>query len=173
MDSARRGPFFAADGENECYGGMDSPVSMKAGLTGNSAALSQNLSLDHHNPFSLRPRRISYLGMGSSVSSPRSGTGRFYCDPSPTLEDHRRPHFLVSCALCKKPLASHRDIFMYRGDMAFCSQECRQEQMEMDKAKDKNRNLSSLRQKDQRKSSTTSPSKSEGCPLRTGTVAAA
>uniref|UniRef100_A0A0D9W8Q0 FLZ-type domain-containing protein n=1 Tax=Leersia perrieri TaxID=77586 RepID=A0A0D9W8Q0_9ORYZ len=41
-------------------------------------------------------------------------------------------HFLEACFLCRKPLASNRDIYMYRGDIPFCSDECRREQIEMD-----------------------------------------
>ncbi|KAJ0246600.1 Zf-FLZ domain-containing protein [Hirschfeldia incana] len=47
------------------------------------------------------------------------------------------PHFLESCSLCRKTLSLNSDIFMYRGDMAFCSQECRQEQIESDEKKAK------------------------------------
>ncbi|KAL6652150.1 hypothetical protein ACP70R_011075 [Stipagrostis hirtigluma subsp. patula] len=39
---------------------------------------------------------------------------------------------LDSCALCAKPLARDSDIFMYRGDTPFCSEECRYEQMQLD-----------------------------------------
>ncbi|MED6157832.1 FCS-Like Zinc finger 1 [Stylosanthes scabra] len=103
-----------------------------------------------------------------SVSSPRS---RFY---DARFEDHQ-PHFLHSCFLCKKPLGENRDIFMYRGDTPFCSEECRQEQIEIDEAMEKNRNLSSsmkaLRKKEQRKS--TSPNGARDYSFRTGTVAAA
>lgn len=41
-------------------------------------------------------------------------------------------HFLDACFLCRKPIASNRDIYMYRGDIPFCSEDCRREQMEMD-----------------------------------------
>ncbi|KAI9127271.1 hypothetical protein K1719_001830 [Acacia pycnantha] len=44
--------------------------------------------------------------------------------------------FFESCFLCKKPLEDNRDIFMYRGDIPFCSVECRQEQIESDEAKE-------------------------------------
>ncbi|KAF7011003.1 hypothetical protein CFC21_025363 [Triticum aestivum] len=37
-----------------------------------------------------------------------------------------------ACALCAKPLARDRDVFMYRGDTPFCSEECRHEQMHLD-----------------------------------------
>ncbi|RDX88625.1 hypothetical protein CR513_29759, partial [Mucuna pruriens] len=104
-----------------------------------------------------------------SVSSPRSA--RYY---DARFED-QHPHFLAACSLCKKPLGDNRDIFMYRGDTPFCSEECRQEQIEIDEAKEKNRNLSSsmkaLRSKEQRKS--TSPNKAQDYSFRTGAVAAA
>ncbi|KAK1406770.1 hypothetical protein QVD17_38378 [Tagetes erecta] len=47
------------------------------------------------------------------------------------------PHFLTVCGLCKRRLIPGKDIFMYRGDSAFCSLECRQEQMKQDEKKDK------------------------------------
>ncbi|PUZ48633.1 hypothetical protein GQ55_7G260700 [Panicum hallii var. hallii] len=36
------------------------------------------------------------------------------------------------CALCARPLGRDNDIFMYRGDTPFCSEECRHEQMQLD-----------------------------------------
>ncbi|XP_028114380.1 FCS-Like Zinc finger 6-like [Camellia sinensis] len=70
-----------------------------------------------------------YLGSATAVS-PRN---------------HRRnladfvetPHFLRSCFLCKRRLVPGRDIFMYKGDSAFCSLECRQQQMNQDERKEK------------------------------------
>ncbi|KAM3212722.1 hypothetical protein ACQJBY_065648 [Aegilops geniculata] len=46
----------------------------------------------------------------------------------------RRHHFLDSCFLCKRSISRDRDIFMYKGDAAFCGEECRQDQMAMDEA---------------------------------------
>ncbi|XP_037489518.1 FCS-Like Zinc finger 2-like [Triticum dicoccoides] len=37
-----------------------------------------------------------------------------------------------ACALCAKPLARDSDVFMYKGDTAYCSEECRHEQMHLD-----------------------------------------
>ncbi|KAK9080807.1 hypothetical protein SSX86_000565 [Deinandra increscens subsp. villosa] len=52
--------------------------------------------------------------------------------------DHmENPHFLTVCRFCNRRLIPARDIFMYRGDTAFCSFECRQEQMNQDEKKDK------------------------------------
>ncbi|CAL5203837.1 unnamed protein product [Lathyrus oleraceus] len=47
------------------------------------------------------------------------------------------PHFLRICGLCNCRLAPTRDIYMYRGDTAFCSLECREEQMKQDLRKEK------------------------------------
>ncbi|RCV19907.1 hypothetical protein SEVIR_4G014100v4 [Setaria viridis] len=48
--------------------------------------------------------------------------------------DHRRRHFLDACFLCKRDITPGRHIFMYKGDAAFCSDECRQDQRAMDAA---------------------------------------
>ncbi|GJN29861.1 hypothetical protein PR202_gb18122 [Eleusine coracana subsp. coracana] len=45
-----------------------------------------------------------------------------------------RRHFLDACFLCKRDITTDRHIFMYKGDAAFCSDECRQVQMDMDAA---------------------------------------
>ncbi|XP_044967927.1 FCS-Like Zinc finger 2-like [Hordeum vulgare subsp. vulgare] len=37
-----------------------------------------------------------------------------------------------ACALCNKRLARDSDVFMYRGDTPYCSEECRHEQMHLD-----------------------------------------
>ncbi|XP_026661926.2 FCS-Like Zinc finger 2 [Phoenix dactylifera] len=115
-------------------------------------------------------RKGSYKAM---LGSPRS---RFFCDP---LSDDGPRHFLDSCFLCQKPLTGNRDIFMYRGDTPFCSEECRQEQIEMDEAKEKNRKLSlkastSKEKKAQKqKSNATSPPKAQNIHVRAaGTVVA-
>lgn len=41
-------------------------------------------------------------------------------------------YFLQSCSLCKRHLSPGRDIYMYKGDAAFCSIECRDEQIVRD-----------------------------------------
>ncbi|CAN6279043.1 unnamed protein product [Urochloa humidicola] len=40
--------------------------------------------------------------------------------------------FLQRCYLCHMELGEGRDIYMYRGDRAFCSEECRCRQIFMD-----------------------------------------
>uniref|UniRef100_A0A1J3GHU6 FLZ-type domain-containing protein n=2 Tax=Noccaea caerulescens TaxID=107243 RepID=A0A1J3GHU6_NOCCA len=51
--------------------------------------------------------------------------------------------FLRTCSLCNRNLCHRRDIYMYRGDNAFCSLECREKQMKLDKRKEKNGVISS------------------------------
>lgn len=41
-------------------------------------------------------------------------------------------HFLHACYLCKRQLNHGKDVYMYRGDKAFCSVECRYQQILMD-----------------------------------------
>ncbi|CAL5015221.1 unnamed protein product [Urochloa decumbens] len=55
----------------------------------------------------------------------------FYVHEADVVQIH---HFLEECTLCAKSLSG--DIFMYRsGDTPFCSEECRQQQIEVDRAK--------------------------------------
>ncbi|CAM0903153.1 unnamed protein product [Alopecurus aequalis] len=54
----------------------------------------------------------------------------FFFDAEPSVE-HGMPA-LDACALCAKSLARDSDIFMYRGDTPFCSEDCRDEQMQVD-----------------------------------------
>lgn len=54
----------------------------------------------------------------------------FFFDAEPLYEP--RPAALDACARCARPLGRDADIFMYRGDTPFCSEECRDEQMQLD-----------------------------------------
>uniref|UniRef100_A0A0A9GHK0 FLZ-type domain-containing protein n=1 Tax=Arundo donax TaxID=35708 RepID=A0A0A9GHK0_ARUDO len=54
----------------------------------------------------------------------------FFFDDEPLGEPKRQA--LDACALCGKPLGRDSDIFMYRGDTPFCSEDCRYEQMQLD-----------------------------------------
>ncbi|CAI9095541.1 OLC1v1031523C1 [Oldenlandia corymbosa var. corymbosa] len=161
---------------NEEDDGLASLADMEAGFSGNIEKYPLvSRPLLHCNNSSIQRRNSlrSFSSVTSTgfVSSPRSvnATMRFYEEPP-------QPHFLDACFLCQKLLGANSDIFMYRGDTPFCSEECRQEQIEMDEAKEKSWNLSAsmraMRKKDQRKSS--SPNKTaRDCTFRTSTVAAA
>ncbi|MQM14893.1 hypothetical protein Taro_047827 [Colocasia esculenta] len=54
---------------------------------------------------------------------------------TPREEERRR--FLDACFLCRQPLRSSSEVFMYRGDTPFCSEDCRQEQIELDEAQER------------------------------------
>ncbi|CAN6486853.1 unnamed protein product [Victoria cruziana] len=131
-----------------------------------------------------------------------SRSRRFY-----DLGSEGRDHFLRSCHLCKRPLGQGDDIYMYsrpikaktvavdlhrrchgrgeaaarflEGDTPFCSEGCRQEQIDRDEADEKMWSSVKAMQK-KGKSSTvaehqrreTSPSGSDDLRVRTGTVAA-
>ncbi|KAL1535813.1 FCS-Like Zinc finger 3-like [Salvia divinorum] len=92
-------------------------------------------------------------------------------------EHDYQPHFLDSCSLCCRSLNQNSDIFMYRGNTPFCSQECRQEQIEMDEAMEKKWKLSSSSSSSTKRSSAVrqnSDSAKESDmkkAVRTGTVA--
>ncbi|KAI3672405.1 hypothetical protein L6452_38493 [Arctium lappa] len=84
-----------------------------------------------------------------NIMNPPPDHQRFFTPTTNTItnspRNHRRnsadhmesAHFLTLCHLCNRRLITGRDIFMYRGDSAFCSFECRQEQMNQDEKKDK------------------------------------
>ncbi|XP_047937592.1 FCS-Like Zinc finger 15-like [Salvia hispanica] len=42
------------------------------------------------------------------------------------------PRFLENCSLCRRKLLPGNDIFMYKGDMPFCSVDCRSRQIFID-----------------------------------------
>jgi hypothetical protein len=45
-------------------------------------------------------------------------------------------HFLDACYFCKRHLVDGKDIYMYRGDKAFCSTECRSQQILLDERRE-------------------------------------
>ncbi|XP_073273941.1 FCS-Like Zinc finger 6-like [Primulina huaijiensis] len=46
-------------------------------------------------------------------------------------------HFLKRCGLCHRSLAPDIDVYMYRGDVGFCSVECREQGMKQDERKER------------------------------------
>ncbi|KAJ1696201.1 hypothetical protein LUZ63_004713 [Rhynchospora breviuscula] len=82
-----------------------------------------------------------YGGAGSEWLASRHVAGNHRCrrnsaDFVSSNADAAAP-FLRACGLCKRSLGPGRDTFMYRGEVAFCSLECRQQQMNLDERKDK------------------------------------
>ncbi|RLM84368.1 uncharacterized protein C2845_PM04G12420 [Panicum miliaceum] len=57
----------------------------------------------------------------------------------PTAARHRRGpcgSFLRACSRCRRELSPNKDVYMYRGDQGFCSEECRWRQMLLDEARE-------------------------------------
>nr|GEZ87006.1 hypothetical protein [Tanacetum cinerariifolium] len=86
------------------------------------------------------------IGVNSFWVSSTNGGGGYgggvFCAPSPPVFSSggvmvlEEVDFLSCCCLCKKKLHG-LDIFMYRGDKAFCSEECRYKQISIDEQKEK------------------------------------
>ncbi|XP_052190579.1 FCS-Like Zinc finger 6-like [Diospyros lotus] len=89
-----------------------------------------------------RQGRRRSMGVGGQTEADRSPAeavwpqnhGRISGGGSVVME---MAHFLRTCGLCQQRLAPGRDIYMYRGDTAFCSLECREKQMKQDERKEK------------------------------------
>ncbi|WVZ74153.1 hypothetical protein U9M48_022368 [Paspalum notatum var. saurae] len=94
-----------------------------------------------------RPRRSADGGGGGARAE---GEGRspaaarrapsMFCVPDTEAEEPNC--FLDECTLCRKALCG--DIFMYRGDAPFCSDDCRREQIEMDRVRHRRKKQHSL-----------------------------
>ncbi|KAK8703200.1 hypothetical protein V6N13_021526 [Hibiscus sabdariffa] len=129
------------------HGLVDSLADMEAGYLG---------SPNHKQQNGFFSRFLCYSrNSGSSTNLSSSSRIRFY----ESRFEEREPHFLDACFLCNKPLGNNQDIFMYRGDTPFCSEECRFKQIVMDEVNEKRLKLSAtlkaLRNKEQSKSTST------------------
>ncbi|KAL4377992.1 hypothetical protein GQ457_02G009450 [Hibiscus cannabinus] len=99
------------------------------------APIISDAPLNHQLPF-------ANSGYDPRLLSPRNpGAAAFTLDG-----DAATASFLRSCCLCKRRLAPARDIYMYRGDTAFCSLECREEQMKQDERKERSNFLASKKE---------------------------
>ncbi|KAA0036285.1 hypothetical protein IC582_018365 [Cucumis melo] len=87
--------------------------------------------LHHPMPVSV-PRNTTAINY-SALVSPRNLRNQSARDG---LSQPPNDHFLRTCGLCKRRLAPGRDIYMYRGDTAFCSSECREKQIKEDERKE-------------------------------------
>ncbi|KAF8084637.1 hypothetical protein N665_0709s0014 [Sinapis alba] len=59
-------------------------------------------------------------------------------NPKVVMATNNDDDFLRTCSLCNRNLCHRHDIYMYRGDNAFCSLECREKQIKLDERKVKN-----------------------------------
>ncbi|XP_059302514.1 FCS-Like Zinc finger 17-like [Lycium ferocissimum] len=61
-----------------------------------------------------------------------STTDQYSCDGRTALQDSC---FLKSCFFCKKPLRLDKEVYMYGGELGFCSVDCRNKQIYLDEMK--------------------------------------
>lgn len=81
--------------------------------------------LETHESNSIKPKIISK----ATLHSPKISSSPWSPAARPTASTGS---FLQRCLLCHKDLAENNDIYMYRGDKAFCSVECRCRQIFID-----------------------------------------
>ncbi|CAL5055244.1 unnamed protein product [Urochloa decumbens] len=68
-----------------------------------------------------------------------------------------RHHYLEACFRCGRHLGGNKDIFMYRGDTPFCSEDCRQQQIEADEAREKRSRQPAAGKRERRQQQSGSP----------------
>lgn len=84
-----------------------------------------------HGPNNKSVTRVYYDG---SVTTVKESSASF-AEDDVSAAYYPTSDFLSSCHLCKKNLHG-KDIYMYRGEKAFCSNECRSTQIMMDERKE-------------------------------------
>ncbi|XP_048574854.1 uncharacterized protein LOC125556104 [Triticum urartu] len=55
---------------------------------------------------------------------------------SPPARRRLSGSFSGACSLCRRELSPDKDVYMYRGDQGFCSEECRRQQILSDEARE-------------------------------------
>ncbi|XP_078446109.1 FCS-Like Zinc finger 5-like [Wolffia australiana] len=128
--------------------------------------------------------KVGFLGSGgdhviSVVDQPRSASKSWPIDRNKRARSlHSRfdsgysegaPYFLDFCSLCKKALSHDKDIFMYRGDLPFCSEVCRELQIAMDEEKER-RSLFLKASASRKNSDIISSLKAKLCALKTAVM---
>uniref|UniRef100_A0A0D9VJM2 FLZ-type domain-containing protein n=1 Tax=Leersia perrieri TaxID=77586 RepID=A0A0D9VJM2_9ORYZ len=102
---------------------------------GSAQAIRPGTVVDGHASPTSGGVRSGSVSKGAAAAT--TATARPHVAPSvfcvQDAEVEEAHHFLDECSLCHKFLAG--DIFMYRGDTPFCSEECRREQIEIDRTK--------------------------------------
>lgn len=71
------------------------------------------------------------MGIRESIFSTASPASNYCSIDFPGLD------FLSVCFFCRRRLVQGKDIYMYRGDQAFCSTECRYQQIVIDERKER------------------------------------
>jgi len=81
------------------------------------------------------------MGTGGGGAAPRGVFSGGYLAGAETTAA-----FLKACGLCNRRLGPGHDTFIYRGEVAFCSQECREQQIEYDERMEQTCSLTSIKE---------------------------
>ncbi|WJX23517.1 hypothetical protein P8452_12720 [Trifolium repens] len=84
------------------------------------------------------PKVINKIMMLNSINKQSPIVSLNSCSQHETHFHEQQTTFLEICFLCKKKLLPGTDIYMYKGDRAFCSVECRCKQIFMDEEESNN-----------------------------------
>ncbi|KAK4770443.1 hypothetical protein SAY87_030975 [Trapa incisa] len=113
------------------------------------------LAVSHRNPrvTVTHHTSLSLLSPSSLLPYPKdnSSSSAQTANPSSFPYHHQpSPDFLDRCFLCRTRLLPGKDIYMYKGDRGFCSEECRCRQISLDDqaTKKKSRNKNKKQQQD-------------------------
>ncbi|CAN4089191.1 unnamed protein product [Withania somnifera] len=60
----------------------------------------------------------------------------FHTNPTESISTEHNCCFLKHCFLCNKTLRLDKEVYMYKGDLGFCSLECRNRQIYLDEIKE-------------------------------------
>ncbi|EAZ00205.1 hypothetical protein OsI_22207 [Oryza sativa Indica Group] len=83
------------------------------------------------------PARAARGGGGGGSAAPSPGWGAMQRRHSGDFAVAETAAFLKACGICNRRLGPGRDTFIYMGEVAFCSHECRQQQMNLDELNEK------------------------------------
>ncbi|CAD6242348.1 unnamed protein product [Miscanthus lutarioriparius] len=86
---------------------------------------------------------VGGVGMGAGAAGGGAVPGYYYGGSFAAVET---AVFLKACGLCNRRLGPGHDTFIYRGEVAFCSQECREKQIEYDERMEQTCSLTSIKE---------------------------
>ncbi|XP_008778118.1 FCS-Like Zinc finger 8-like [Phoenix dactylifera] len=116
--------------------GPEVPASSPRVFTGSISASEMELSEDYTCVISHGPNPKTTHIFDNYIVEESSGDARAASKDNRFTGYHSND-FLSFCYACKKDLGEGEDIFMYRGEKAFCSNECRYQEMLLDERMDK------------------------------------
>ncbi|XP_068649985.1 FCS-Like Zinc finger 8-like [Aristolochia californica] len=135
--------FSSSSGQKTPTGSGDGALSSPRIFTGSLSVSEMELSEDYTCVISHGPNPKTTHIFDNCIVETCVG-----CRKSETEKCYPSDSFLSFCYACKKNLGEGKDIYMYRGDKAFCSRECRYQEMLFEEDMEKSAADSSVTQFD-------------------------